>query len=200
MERLTDGTIGSPPAELVGPRIRVRPIEERDAPAVFEATDEARAYLAPWMHWPQHHRTLNETQATIRDAHMRWLHRDHFSMGIFDRAEETFLGSIALSVEEARIPSFDLSYWIKPDAEGQGYISEAVRLVTACAFDRLGARRVAIYCDPRNTRSARVAERLGFAFEGRLRQDALTPDGAVRDTLAFAMIREEYERARGAWG
>jgi RimJ/RimL family protein N-acetyltransferase len=197
MEHLTGGTIGSPPAELIGPRVCVRRIEERDAPAVFAATEEARAHLAPWMHWPRHHRTLEETKATLRNDHLRWLHRDHFSMGIFDGAEGTFLGSIALGVEEARIPSFDLSYWIRPDAEGRGYVSEAVRLVTACAFDHLGAHRVAIYCDPRNTRSARVAERLGFAFEGRLRQDALTPDGAVRDTLAFAMVRADYERTRG---
>jgi RimJ/RimL family protein N-acetyltransferase len=194
-----DGTISAPPTEFIGPRILVRRMDERDTPAVFATARAARAHLAPWLHWPRQLHSLDATQAALRDDHMRWLRRDRFALGIFNRAEGTFLGGITLGVEEARIPSFDLAYWVRPDAEGRGYVSEAARLVTACAFDRLGARRVAIYCDPRNVRSARVAERLGFAFEGRLRQDALTPDGDVRDTLAFAMIPEDYERTKTTW-
>jgi RimJ/RimL family protein N-acetyltransferase len=188
------------PTMLAGPRIILRRLEDADAEAVHETTLAARAHLAPWLHWPQHHRTIEETRTAIRDDRLRWLQRDRVSMGIFARADGAFLGSMAIEVEEPRIPAFNLAYWIRPDLEGQGYVSEAARLVIACAFERLHARRVAIYCDPRNARSARVAERLGFAFEGHLRQDALTPDGEVRDTLVFALIPEDYERVRAAWG
>jgi RimJ/RimL family protein N-acetyltransferase len=196
MDDVMDEIISAPPTEFVGLHILLRRMDERDAPVLFATAQAALAHLSPWLHWPRQLRSLEATQAALRDDRMRWLRRDRFALGIFDRTEGTFLGGITLNVEEARIPSFDLAYWIRPDAEGRGYVSEAVRRVTACAFDRLGARRVAIYCDPRNTRSAHVAERLGFAFEGRLRQDTLTPDGHVRDTLAFAMIREDYERMR----
>jgi RimJ/RimL family protein N-acetyltransferase len=184
---------------LAGPRITLRRLEDADAEAVYATTLAARAHLAPWLYWPQHHRTIEETRTAIRDDRLHWLKRDRFSMGIFAHADGTFLGCIAIEAEELRIPAFDLAYWIRPDLEGQGYVSEAVRLVIACAFERLHARRVAIYCDPRNVRSARVAERLGFVFEGHLRQDALTPDGEVRDTLVFALTPEDYERVRATW-
>lgn len=187
------------PTALVGARILLRPLAEADASAVFAATERARHHLAPWMHWPSHHRTLGETRAAIRDAHARWQAGEQYSMGIFAHTNGQFLGNIALGYEERRIPSCDLAYWISPDTEGRGYVSEAVRIVVAFAFDHLGARRVAIYCDPRNERSARVAERAGFAYEGHLRQDALTPDGDIRDTLAFSMLPEDFERAKAAW-
>jgi RimJ/RimL family protein N-acetyltransferase len=115
------------------------------------------------------------------------------------RTDEVFLGIIALNAEVTEIPSYNLTYWVTPDAEGHGYVSEAVQLIVSCAFDRLGSRRVGLYCDPRNARSARVADRLAFVLEGRVRNDSLTPDGLVRDTLVYSMIPEDYERVRDRW-
>ena len=42
-----------------------------------------------------------------------------------------------------------------------GYMAAAVRLLTDYALNTLGAKRVVIRCDERNTRSANVARRLG---------------------------------------
>jgi RimJ/RimL family protein N-acetyltransferase len=195
----THPVAGAMPTSLTGRRVLLRRLEDADAPAVFAATDAARPFLTPWVHWPQHHRTLAETRAEIRDDRLRWLRRERFTLGIFARTDGAFLGIIALNAEVTAIPSYNLSYWVAPEAEGHGYVSEAVRLIVSCAFDRLGSRRVGLYCDPRNTRSARVAERLAFVFEGRVRNDSLTPDGLVRDTLVYSMIPEDYERARDSW-
>jgi RimJ/RimL family protein N-acetyltransferase len=45
-----------------------------------------------------------------------------------------------------------------------------------------------IRCDARNTRSAAVAERLGFVREAHLRNEARSTDGELRDTLVFSLI------------
>ena len=74
---------------------------------------------------------------------------------------------------------------------GQGYITEAVAAVTDFAFDVLGARRVFIKCDAKNERSASVARRLGFPFEGTLHCDTRDHFGTLRDTLVFARVRRE---------
>jgi RimJ/RimL family protein N-acetyltransferase len=67
-------------------------------------------------------------------------------------------------------------------------MTEAARLLTDFAFNSLNARRVEIQCDERNTHSANVARRLGYVQEGRLRNETLAPDGAVRNTLVFSKI------------
>jgi RimJ/RimL family protein N-acetyltransferase len=70
-------------------------------------------------------------------------------------------------------------------------MTEAVRLLTDFAFDHLAANRVMIRCDARNTRSAAVAQRLGFILEGRMRCDNVAPDGQLRDTLVFSLVRDD---------
>jgi RimJ/RimL family protein N-acetyltransferase len=64
-----------------------------------------------------------------------------------------------------------------------------VKLLTDFAFTSLGAQRVMIRCDARNTRSAAVAERLGFVREAHLRNELRThTDSELRDTLIFSLI------------
>jgi RimJ/RimL family protein N-acetyltransferase len=75
---------------------------------------------------------------------------------------------------------------MRTGAEGHGYVTEAVRALTAAAFRGLHAQRIEIRCDPANERSWRVAERCGFAFEGTLRNDRLTTDGRLTSTRLYS--------------
>ena len=47
-----------------------------------------------------------------------------------------------------------------------------------------------IRCDARNTRSAAVAERLGFVREALLRNER-DPHGELRDTLVFSLTPDD---------
>ena len=49
---------------------------------------------------------------------------------------------------------------------GRGYATEAARAALGEAFGRLGWARVISLIDPANTRSVRLAERLGERLEG----------------------------------
>ncbi len=70
-------------------------------------------------------------------------------------------------------------------------MNEAVRLVTDYAFTTLSANKIALCCDARNTRSAAVAEALGFVLEGRLRSEMLAKDGTLADELQYARIHDD---------
>ena len=119
--------------------------------------------------------------------------REAFELGIFSR-DGLFLGGCALHVQDWSVPSFMIGYWIRKSSEGRGYVSEAVRLLTRYAFDKLAAVRVVIHCDARDSRSASVAERLGYVFEGRARCVRRDTSGQLADMLHFAMLRDEYTR------
>jgi hypothetical protein len=53
-------------------------------------------------------------------------------------------------------------------------------------------RRVEVFCDPRNERSAAVARRVGFVHEGTLRQRILGVDGRPRDSHVFALTPADW--------
>ena len=71
-------------------------------------------------------------------------------------------------------------------AQGQGYMTEAVRAISELALGEWRAKRLCICCDSSNTASQRVAERAGYTLEGRLRLHRRRNDGVIVDTLVYA--------------
>lgn len=188
------------PAEWIGEEVRLRPWQETDADALFAVIRASAEHIARWLPWPQEHRTADDTREFIRRSNARWVAREGLDgLGIFRRADGAILGGTGMHVHSWKIPAFEIGYWLAADAEGRGYITEAVRLLTTYAFERLGAQRLVICCDAANRRSAAVAERNGFLLEGRHRRDSFATDGTLRDTLVYAMIPDDYARARATW-
>ena len=174
---------------LVGSRVIVRLWADSDGDALFTAIDTAKAHLKPWMDWVDRHQEVADTRDYITRTLLEFTRRETISLGIFDRADNrTVLGATGYHDINWTIPSFEIGYWATQSTEGRGYISEAVALLTDFAFIEFAANRVSIHCDPHNTRSKAVAERLGYQLEGRLRNIARNPHGTLRESLIFAMI------------
>jgi RimJ/RimL family protein N-acetyltransferase len=77
---------------------------------------------------------------------------------------------------------FAKAYW------GQGYAGEALERVIAYGFNELGLERLWARIHDGNDASRRLLERLGFAYEGRLRAH-IVRDGARRDCLIYGRLR-----------
>lgn len=184
------------PDEIRSERVVLRPLRSEDAEAAFAAIDEAREHLRPWMDWVDKQRTVDDVRDYCLRTAGKWILRTDLAMGMFAVASGAYLGGTGLHDPDWELRRFEIGYWIRPSAEGHGFVSEAVRLLSRLAFDDLGARRLEIRCDATNDRSRRVAERAGFLLEGRLRNEALAPDGEPRDTLVFSLIPADYERLR----
>lgn len=59
-------------------------------------------------------------------------------------------------------------------------------------FETLGLNRIELKTDARNARSQAAIARLGAVREGVFRRHMVLPDGHVRDTVYFSIIREEW--------
>ncbi|MEL7473330.1 MAG: GNAT family protein [Planctomycetota bacterium] len=82
--------------------------------------------------------------------------------------------------------------WIAPSRRG-GFVNPEMKLLLMRhAFESLGAMRVMLKTDLRNTRSQAAITKLGATREGVLRQHQLMPDGAIRDTVVFSVIDSEW--------
>jgi ribosomal-protein-alanine N-acetyltransferase len=105
-----------------------------------------------------------------------------------DAPDGEVLGTIAIT-EIARGPlqQANLGYGLDELAQGKGIMTEAVRAVSAWAFDTLRLHRIAANHAPTNERSARVLRRCGYAVVGYAR-DYLFINGAWRDHVLTALI------------
>ena len=74
--------------------------------------------------------------------------------------------------------------------------SEAKLLQLRYAFEELGAGRVALKTDARNLRSQAAIERLGGVREGVLRRHMRMPDGFIRDSVYYSILRDEWPVVR----
>jgi RimJ/RimL family protein N-acetyltransferase len=74
--------------------------------------------------------------------------------------------------------------------------SEAKLLQLRYAFEELGAGRVALKTDARNLRSQAAIERLGGVREGVLRRHMRLPDGFIRDSVYYSILRDEWPVVR----
>ena len=185
------------PTELSGERINLRAFRDEDATNLLGAVVASREHLNRWMPWANEHNTLEISREYVRRAEAKWILREELSMGIWCKAEKGLIGTTKLHRFDWSIPSMEIGYWIRPDAEGNGYVTEAVKLTTRFAFDHLCAERVTILCDSRNIRSAAVAPRAGFIHEARLRQECRGVDGDLCDTELFAMTRADFDKRHG---
>ena len=174
--------------ELRNDRVIVRPYHESDAQALFEAVAESRDHLRRWLPFADEHQTVEESRDWIIHQIANWMLREDMNVGIWEAATNRYLGGSGFHPRNWETRYFEIGYWVRASAEGQGYITDAVKLQIDYVLNSLKATRVEIRCDERNVRSAEVARRLGFVQEARLRNEQLAPDGVLRNTLIFSLI------------
>ena len=143
----------------------------------YDAFDEAKAreYIA---------RAIAD--ATI-EPRMVW------QFAITRRGDDRLLGRCGFrrTASEPRIA--ELWVGLDPREHGAGLATEAVRRMITFAFDDLGLHRVYGDCDPRNTASARLMERLGMRREAHHVQN-LYCKGEWCDSLIYAVLASEWSR------
>ena len=86
----------------------------------------------------------------------------------------------------------EIGYTLHPDYWGRGYVPEAARALIDIAFKELGLHKIELTCFGYNLQSQRVAEKLGFTLEARIR-DRKDAQGNRCDSLIYGLLRSEWE-------
>jgi ribosomal-protein-serine acetyltransferase len=180
------------PDTLVGERVVVRPWGAGDGAALYDAVQESLDHVRSWLPWGPLHESAQCSEKFVRKWKARWDTREDLPAGIWDKEDGTLLGGCGLHRIDWEVRSFEIGYWVRASKTGQGYATEAARLLTALAFDRLAANRVLIRVVVENAKSAAIPRRLGFVEEGLHRNAILDPRGNLRNLLVFALTPEDW--------
>ena len=170
------------PVEIPTDRLVLRPWREENAAALCPILEANVEHLGPWIparvSTPAPVPELAERLAGFARefaADREWRYAIHSADG------RQLLGEVALFPRSptARVafPEADrveLGYWIRHDAAGQGYVSEASRALIALAASIREFSCVEIRCDARNAPSAAIPRRLGFGLASTVESPSVT--------------------------
>ena len=169
-------------------------------PAREDAAEVARFYLAnrqhlqPWS--PTLHPGLFSEDFWAGEADRRL---GDYQAGLEVRgflflrdAPRRVVGNLSLAqIVRGAFHACTLGYALAAEAQGQGYMLEAVRGAVGYAFGTIGLHRVMADYMPRNRRSAAVLRHAGFVVEGYARE-YLRINGRWEDHVLTAITNPDW--------
>jgi ribosomal-protein-alanine N-acetyltransferase len=100
------------------------------------------------------------------------------------------VGSAGIRIRDRENCCAELGYALRRDRWRRGYMTDAVRMLLAFGFG-MGLHRIEAVCRPENGGSARVLEKAGLQFEGRLREVKFVR-GEWWDSMMYAAIANRW--------
>jgi ribosomal-protein-serine acetyltransferase len=167
----------------------LRLLEEADAAELYALVDANREYLARWLPWVERTRSPDDVFAFIRATRQQLAENNGFQLAISEGAN--IIGIIGFLSIDWNHRSTSIGYWLAEDRQGRGTMTEAVRALTAHAFDVWKLNRVEIRAAVGNVRSRAIPERLGFSEEGVLRETERIND-RYEDSVVYSMLAKEW--------
>lgn len=178
------------PERIEGERIYLRSCKPGDGPMVHDAMTASIEELKPWMAWANRSQSIDETEVNIRESYAEFILRKDLRLHIMRKADDVFLGATGLHRIDWEALKFEIGYWVDSRHAKNGYVTEAVNLLTHFAFNELNANRIEIRVDTENKASRRIPENTGFTLEGILRHDSYNAAGTtLRSTCVYSKIR-----------
>ena len=111
--------------------------------------------------------------------------------GIVVKGTDTVIGSVDFN-HRHEDDVLEIGYTLHPDYWGRGYVPEAARTLIDLAFKELSLHKIELSCFGYNAQSQRVAEKLGFTLEARIR-DRKDAQGNRCDDLRYGLLKSDWE-------
>lgn len=121
-------------------------------------------------------------------------HGTHYNLAI--RQHEELVGVIGLlDPGEPHPHRAEVGYWLAPHLWNRGIMTTTLRRFMSHAFEHFDLSKLTAYVFAGNSASEKVLAKCGFQQEGRF-QKHYVKDGRSIDSIAFGILREEFDSSR----
>jgi ribosomal-protein-alanine N-acetyltransferase len=173
---------------LTGPRVNLRWLSHEDAPALFKIFGDPEV-MRFWSSPPL--KDLAGAAKLVDEIHELFKARRLYQWGVYRRDGDTVFGTCTLFNVDPVHRRAEVGFAIARDAWGQGFVTEALRLLIRFSFETLAMHRLEADADPENVRSLRLLERQGFRREGYLRE-RWHHLGRVHDAVFLGLLAKDW--------
>lgn len=175
--------------ELHSPRIKLKILTPENAPDIFEYYSRNREYLKPFEPSRDESFFTIEVQRNIlAEGYKQYLNGNNASFGIFK--DDYLIGKISVSnIVLGIFRNAFVGYSIDKQEQNNGYMKEALGLVSDYCFNELGLHRLEASTLVDNIKSQRVLRSCGFKELG-INKNYLYINGEWKDHIAFYKIND----------
>jgi ribosomal-protein-serine acetyltransferase len=177
-------------ALAVDDEIALVPRHPSDAGEFYTAIERHRTELREWLTWVDATRSVGDMRRYTQFAQLQFEQQAAFDYAI--RLRGAVAGAVGLHHLDWMVRNAHVGYWLVPEAQGQGVVTRAVARLTSHAFSKLDLNRLEIRAVVENRKSRAVAERVGYTYEGTLRESYLL-HGVFRDLVLYAMVSGSWD-------
>jgi RimJ/RimL family protein N-acetyltransferase len=177
---------------IEGERIRLRPALLEDAARFVEWINDTE--VRHLIGGQPYQISLGQEEEFIRSKTTNdWEHGVFVVIEATDGAEPVAIGSIELRKLEAESRKGEIGMMVGDRAFwDRGYGTEALRTFCRWAFATLDLHRLELAVMDFNPRARRAYEKVGFAVEGRRREDTYLA-GRYHDSIEMGLLRREFD-------
>ena len=177
---------------LAGQRVRLRGVHDDELGTLARwEMDAGRSVTL-------NHRVAPQSEAASREFIAKWSANDGDTLGF---AIETLadpavlIGHISIFNIQARDRQATIGIALGREHVGQGYGSDAMRVIVGYGFRELGLHRIALSVAQFNQGGIRAYEKAGFTVEGR-RRESMLHDGRWYDDVLMSVLEQEWAARR----
>jgi len=178
---------------LTTDRLLLRQIQPTDAEALFEIFSDEETMK--FNGHPQQG-SIEETYEWIRVIQGRYDRQEAIRWGVTFQDTDRVIGTCSFHRFGPGYHRVEAGYELNRSFWGQGVMFEAMSAVVAYGFDDLNLHRIEAIIDILNERSKELLLRLGFSYEGNLRQ-RFYMHGQFEDEYYYGLLRDEWHRQKG---
>jgi RimJ/RimL family protein N-acetyltransferase len=175
------------PVTLHNEIVTLEPLDVRHARDLCDAIDDG---VFAYMPMRSSVKTMSEVRRYVEFQIQR---PSTITFAVIDNATGRAVGSTSYLHIRPEHRGLEIgSTWISKASRGTRINPAMKHLMLSHAFETLGTVRVELRTDGRNAQSRRAIEKLGARFEGMMRAHMIMPDGVLRDTAVYSIVREEW--------
>lgn len=182
--------ISLPIVLTIDDEIVLKPLIDEDADRLFELVDQNRHHLREFLGWLDNNTSKDDSLAFIQEEKEQLKKKKAVTLGIHYKGH--LVGLISLDCIDHLNFCANIGYWISKKYQGHGIMSRCTKKVIEYGFNDLKLHRLELRCVPHNPKSQRVAEKLGFTNEGRLK-GAIAHYGEFFDAFIYSLINHNHK-------
>lgn len=142
--------------------------------------------------------TPAELEEPLRRSIAAWDAGEAFAFTIEHLADQSFLGRIGIRPAKGD-DDWNIGFWLHPDHQGHGYMSESASAILCFGFQELAATMIEACCATWNVKSEKVLQAIGMRYQehiakGYQKRGAWVPEH--RYAITLEQWQEQQQRAQ----